>query len=120
IEVGLHVIAYAARLLRQLHAKRARVVRAQRRPRLQRDQGSSTNLGLHDHHARPEQAEVLSRRALGNDDRAEKFRLSDHIAKDTEYEIEMIADIDRGQPLDASDAQTTRGIGTENRDAFSA
>ncbi len=63
---------------------------------------------------------MASRRALGNDDRAEQFRLSHHIAEDTHHEVEFIADIDRGQPLDPTDAQAARGIGAEDRDALGA
>ncbi len=32
----------------------------------------------------------------------------------------MVADVDRGQPLDASDAQAARGIGAEDRNALGA
>ena len=61
-----------------------------------------------------------SRRALGNDDRTKQFRLSHHITEDTNHEIELVADIDRGQPLNSGDAQAARGIRAEDRDALGA
>ena len=61
-----------------------------------------------------------SRRTLGNDYRTKQFRLSHHIAEDTDHEVELIADVNRGQPLDSTDAQAARSIGAEDRDAVGA
>jgi hypothetical protein len=58
--------------------------------------------------------------ALWNDDRAKQFGLSHHVAENADHQIEVIADVNRGQPPDSPDAQAARGIGAEHRDTVAA
>ncbi len=80
------------------------------------DEVGRANLGLDDHRARTGQAEIVARRTLGDDDRAEQLGLAGDIAQDTDDQVEMIADGDCRKLLEPYNAEPASGVRAENRD----
>ena len=113
VQVGLHIVAHPPRLRRHLHLQYLGVVGAQRPARLFGDQARRAHAGLDHHQTRAGQSEVASRRALGNDYRAQQLGLAPDIGQHPDHQKQMVADKHRGQLLQASDAQFACHITTD-------